>query len=511
MNMKIKGFFIAVVLLFTIIVPTYSRAEGVLTEWIRSYGEYEKNYGTSIAVGSTGNVYVTGFQYGPVYYPAGDYRDNAYTTVKYGTNGNLLWVKKYPTRATYDYINIKVDSLDNVYVFGPVATIKYDTDGNELWVRPGSTSLAVDSSGNVYASGGNGTIKYDANGSELWTRAEGGLLAVDSTGNVYVSGGNGIIVKFDANGNELWSTPGGGYIAVDSVGCVYTAGTENEDYVTTKYDPNGNTVWSKRFDSGQADIVSAFAVDALGNVIVTGGGYYGSSSSDYVTVKYDANGNEMWVKRYDGGVGYDGPWALVIDPIGNIYITGQSAKVVYNRTQLQSVTIKYDAAGNELWNKAYHYYWEGNTRTTSIALDAANNVYVGGYVNDGWGYYGYLAIKYSQDSQGPTITINEPQNIWPPNGKLANIAVTGTIVDSGSGVASASYVIADEYNEISYTGAISLSAEGNFYLSLPLDAYRKGSDTDGRAYYLRVTAIDKVGNASSASKEIKVLHDQGVK
>jgi hypothetical protein len=43
-------------------------------------------------------------------------------------------------------------------------------------------------------------------------------------------------------------------------------------------------------------------VDSLDNIYVTG---YGSEN--YATLKYDTDGNELWVKRYDSG-GYDMIW-----------------------------------------------------------------------------------------------------------------------------------------------------------------------------------------------------------
>ncbi len=85
--------------------------------------------------------------------------------------------------------------------------------------------------------------------------------------------------------------------------------------------------WVARYDgpvSGQ-DLAHAIAVDAQGNVYVTGHSWGSGTPSDYATVKYDTNGNEEWVARYDGPENAsDEATALAVDGDGNVYVTGTS-------------------------------------------------------------------------------------------------------------------------------------------------------------------------------------------
>jgi uncharacterized delta-60 repeat protein len=432
-----------------------------------------------IAVDSSGNIYVTGYSYG-----SGTSID--YATIKYDTNGNQLWVARYngPGNGSDFATAIAVDSSGNVYVTGysygsgwqtAYATIKYDTNGNQLWVAryngPGNgpdlaIAIAVDSSGNVYVTGygpGSGTyydyatIKYDTNGNQLWVARYNGpgnstdmakRIAIDSSDNVYVTGssvGPGTnydyaTIKYDTNGNQLWvaryngpsnSSDRPSPIAVDSSGNVYVTGDSvgsgwQNNYATIKYDNNGNQLWVARYNGqGNGDYTSAIAADSSGNVYVTGYSYGSGWQGDYVTIKYDTNGNQLWLARYNGpGNSSDRPSAIAADSSGNIYVTGYSYS---SGTTNDYATIKYDTNGNQLWVATYNGPGNGSDYGSAIALDSSGNVYVTGQSYGSGTDYDYATIKYGVPNRPPELA--PVGNKWVNEGQLLAFTISSTDPD----------------------------------------------------------------------------------
>ncbi|MUL34975.1 hypothetical protein [Gloeocapsopsis dulcis] len=80
------------------------------------------------------------------------------------------------------------------------------------------------------------------------------------------------------------------------------------------------------------------ALDKFGNVYVTGTSFGASTNRDYATVKYDTNGKQLWVRRYNGPVNGDDDRVNLAIRFGNVYVTGSS---VGSGTKEDYATIKY--------------------------------------------------------------------------------------------------------------------------------------------------------------------------
>ncbi len=190
-------------------------------------------------------------------------------------------------------------------------------------------------------------------------------------------------------------------MVVDDSGNVYVTGhsygeSSHHDYATTKYNSDGIEQWVARYNGpgNYQDTPKAIALDAFGNVYVTGYSYGDGTSSDYATIKYNSDGIEQWVARYnDPGNGNDIVYAMALDDFGNVYVTGESDD---NDSRLNYTTIKYNKDGRQLWTATYNGPANYNDSPRAITLDALDNVYVTGYSYGGAETReDYATIKYN--------------------------------------------------------------------------------------------------------------------
>jgi uncharacterized delta-60 repeat protein len=426
---------------------------GGALQWVATYSGPGNDYDAATAIGldPSGNVFVTGSSFGVD-------GDEDFATVKYSPTGQQLWVARYDGPA-HDYdaaLALKVDAGGNVVVTGistgittdgDYTTIKYTSTGAQFWVRryDGAYDLdipagvGIDLSGNVYVSGTSVgeeswedyvTVKYSYAGDSLWAARYDGTgndydavaaMTVDISGNSYVTGtsynlsgdADVVTVKYTTFGQRDWlnrydspdhSDESAASLTIDASRNVYVAGTyfgfgTAEDYLTVKYSTNGGVRWVAVYNGtgNSYDAASSVAVDASGNVLVTGLSNGLISLEDMVTVKYSSLGTQSWVQRYVGPqIDYDAGLAITVDASSNVVSVGSSYGIV---TDEDALLVKYATGGTQQW--AMRYNGEGNSADEAVgaALDAAGNIYVCGTSYDLESQSDFAVVKYSPAGQ----------------------------------------------------------------------------------------------------------------
>jgi Bacterial Ig-like domain len=146
-------------------------------------------------------------------------------------------------------------------------------------------------------------------------------------------------------------------------------------------------------------------------------------------------------------------------------------------------------------------------------LTAQGSYNVGLRAIDNAGNISALATAaFGIDVTPPVVSVSaSPSSLWPPNGKMVPVTVSGTITDTLSGVnpSTAVFAVVDEYGLIQPSGPVSLGPGGSYSFIVLLQASRNGGDKNGRQYTITVSASDYAGNVGSAATIVTVPHDQG--
>ena len=208
------------------------------------------------------------------------------------------------------------------------------------------------------------------------------------------------------------------------------------DFVTIKYDANGNHLWTRRYtsDCHSADSPAAIAIDSTGNIYVTGVSLCPQTGFDIVTIKYHPDGSQEWIQRFDGADHDDDVVSgIAIDKSGNIYIAGAT----YNLNDFYDyLVIKYSPDGTEQWERTYNGTLSYDDGVYGLTLDDNGNVFVTGLSNAVVGGANITTISYDpagsmrwkSEYDGTTHNVDLANAIT--NDISGNIYVTGLSVDS---------------------------------------------------------------------------------
>lgn len=375
-----------------------------------------------LALDSTGNPYITGQTNGGM-----DGNSNAGGTDIFLTKWNTMltskaWTKQLGTGTTNDQWGSAVggsgdDAGRSVVVSGTAVYVTgfvsgdYDGNGNS-----GDCKQSADQCKDIFLTkwGLDGTKEY----SKQWgTNSHEGAygIAADSTGNVFVAGySNGdldgvhnqgnddiFLSKWKTDASREWTKMLGSNsneyslaTAVDSAGNIFVAGYATgdldggsnqggSDIFLTKWAANGTKAWTKQWGTSGTDMANSVAVDASGNIYVTGytmGALDGNTSaggSDFFITKWNADGTKSWTKQA-GSTGDDSAYSVTISGSA-FYITGETGGSLDGKTSAGGKDVflqKYDLSGSKQWT--IQWGTAADDTGKGVAVDASGNIYIAG-------------------------------------------------------------------------------------------------------------------------------------
>jgi hypothetical protein len=288
----------------------------------KTMGGTSNDSGQSVAVDSSGNVYITGsFRETVVFDPeTGTHsitskgEEDIFLT-KFDPDGNYLYTKTIGGTSNDSGQSVAVDSSGNVYITGFFReTVVFDPE-------TGTDSITSKGEEDIFLT------KFDSDGNYLYTKTMGGTsndfgqsVAVDGSGNVFITGYfSSNNADFNIGGTADTHTPKG-----------------LEDIFLTKINADGSYGYTRTMGGTDHDEGQSVAVDGSDNVYITG--YFSSNNADFniggtadthtsaglediFLTKINADGSYGYTKTM-GGTDHDYGRSVAMDSSDNVYITG---------------------------------------------------------------------------------------------------------------------------------------------------------------------------------------------
>jgi hypothetical protein len=272
----------------------------------------------------------------------------------------------------------------------------------------------------------------------LWSKRFGGLLDQKPYGLAVSPGGETVIT------GQLFGAPNFGS------GAITTAG--GGDLFVTKLSSSGAHVWTVAFGDAAAQIGNGVALDAAGNVYVTGAfegtmnlgaiALVSAGLSDMFVAKLDPTGAPVWALRFGDATSDQAGNAIAVGPNGHVYVAGAFAGTVdfgmgpktAAGTTSNGVILDIDATGAVA--QSLTFGGGGNDSADAIAVDSAGNVIVGGVFAVS-AVFGGTTLTTKGGSDGFVVKLSPTgMTVWAKGlGSTADDRVTGVAVDSAGNVA----------------------------------------------------------------------------
>lgn len=294
-------------------------------------------------------------------------------------------------------------------------------------------------------------------------------------------------------------------------------GTSNSDYATIKYFPTGELQWVSIYNGpgNDDDYPEKVVIDKNNDIYVSGWSKGIGNNYDYATIKYNTLGIEQWVARYNGiSNDKDQARSLVVDDSGNVFVTGQS----YNSTSLYDcITIKYSSTGIQKWLSNYNNL-NNSDGGYDIKLDNFGNIYVVGYSANVGSQEDFITIKYNSSGIQQWIARYDGIAHQTDEAKYLSIDDSGNIYVCGASLGVGNYedYVVVKYNSFGIEKWVKRYDGSAIYFDKPCgvqvgktgNIYVSGFSTEsGTGYDFTTIKYNSIGNLLWIAKYNNGLND----
>jgi hypothetical protein len=378
--------------------------------WIRVYRADQDNVCDDVLMADDGGYYLVGttnLEFEP------ERRGDTYL-IRTDAAGQVLWVKAYGGDG-YEGGMAIVQTSEGLLLSGAtnsadsegmdILLTMVDRDGNQLWTKTFGgpldemgVALPLDDGG--YVLGGN-VVDPDDFVVDPGTAGYGGF---EGRSNIYLA-------RIDADDNEVWSRAFGGENNVlatagllSSDGGVLALGTilyfpdSGDDIYLVKVDENGDEVWSRTWEEGSMNAHDLIQTSD-GNYLISGAyaplDDSGETKPDYLFIKVDPEGNEIWRSTFGDPEMIDRALALAETMDGGYVTMGDKSRGYHSGDDVGIALVKIDANGQFLWEEVIETSAHSMLSTILQHPD-------GGYVVAGsiMGTYSFNPLLIKTDSEG---------------------------------------------------------------------------------------------------------------
>jgi len=241
--------------------------------------------------------------------------------------------------------------------------------------------------------------------------------------------------------------------------------------------------WVHTWGGSQNDSANAVTTDSSGNVYVTGAtNSFGAGGNDVLILKYDSAGNLLWQKAW-GGSADDNGNGVVVDSAGNVYVVGGTSS--FGAGGFDVFVLKFDPSGNLLWSTT----WGGGSYDVGydISFDTTGNLYVAAESYS----FGNAAVLLKYDPSGNLLWARA----W--KGPATYDSAYSVNVDSGGNVVetgiSWDYSVSPEHNSILL---LKYDSSGNLLWNR-----NWAGPSEDEAWATKAIQADQAGNLYVAGRE----------